>query len=76
MDTRLPEFEYIKSIHHSGGPRYVRPGAPRLGNTVTIRLRNSHAAPIHQVLLRTCPDGEQLYTPMLIEDRSQWDGCT
>ncbi|HEX9092305.1 MAG TPA: alpha-amylase family glycosyl hydrolase, partial [Anaerolineales bacterium] len=76
MDTTQFEYEYLKSIHHSGGPRYVRPGAPQLGDTATIRLRTSREAPIHQVLLRTCPDGEQLYTPMLMEDLSQRDGCT
>jgi alpha-glucosidase len=41
-----------------------------MGDEVRIRLRTGLDAPIHQILLRTCPDGEQLYTPMLPENQT------
>ena len=59
---------FLDSIHHSGSSRYVHPNQPGLGDEVRIRLRASLEAPIQQVLLRTCPDGEQLYTPMQPEN--------
>jgi alpha-glucosidase len=67
---------YIDSIHHDGSPRYVRSErGPNLhiGDTVTLRLRTSHGAPIERVLLRTCPDGEQAFTELHRERSS--DAC-
>jgi len=61
MDTPLSASSYLKSIHHSGSSRYVHHDEPHLGDIVTIRLRTSVEAPIHQVLLRSCPDGEQVW---------------
>jgi alpha-glucosidase len=65
-DLSLPA--YTASIHHDGSPRYVRlPNGetdPRLGGEVTLRLRAGPDAPLERVLLRTCPDGEQLFTEM------------
>jgi alpha-glucosidase len=66
---------YVNSIHHSGSSRYVYPNDPHLGDEVRIRLRTSVDAPIQQILLRTCPDGEQLYTPMQSEDLTQAGAC-
>lgn len=58
---------YHASVHHDGSARYVQPEAPaplRLGQTVTLRLRAAAAAPLERVLVRTCPDGEQLFTEL------------
>lgn len=41
--------------------RPVSGGEPRLGEEVQIRLRMAHDAPMQRVLLRTCPDGEQMF---------------
>ncbi|MFZ2096127.1 MAG: alpha-amylase family glycosyl hydrolase [Anaerolineales bacterium] len=65
----------LSSIHHSGSSRYVFPILPRLGDVVTIRLRTSVTAVIQQILLRTCPDGEQLYIPLQPEKSDQSDVC-
>jgi alpha-glucosidase len=59
----------LNSIHHDGSSRYVSPGEPRLGDVVRIRIRGGATLPIRQVFLRTCPDGEQLFTPMQPEAR-------
>jgi len=54
----------VNSVHHSGSSRYVQPIAPHLGDEVRILIRTSLDAPIQRIILRTCPDGEQLNTPM------------
>jgi alpha-glucosidase len=70
MMPLLPFPAYALSIHHDGSARYVRPhatGALRLGDEVTLRVRAAPDAPIERLILRTCPDGEQLFTPMRLE---------
>ena len=59
---------WVNSIHHSGSSRYVFPTAPHLGEEVRIRIRACLDAPIQSVILRTCPDGEQLLSPMQPEN--------
>jgi alpha-glucosidase len=57
----------LQSVHHDGSPRYVKlsqTGAPQLGDEITLRLRADLQAPIEKVLLRTTPDGEQVFTEM------------
>ncbi len=56
--------DWAASIHHDGSELYVSERFPRLGQTVRVRLRAGHQAPIQQVFLRTFPDGEQAITPM------------
>ncbi|GIV88588.1 MAG: alpha-glycosidase [Chloroflexus sp.] len=51
------------SIHHDGSPRYVQFGG-RMGDTARLRLRIAADAPVGGVFVRTCPDGEQHFTPM------------
>ena len=60
-------MHWTDSIHHDGSPLYVILGDGRLGGVATIRLRAGLDAPIDQVLLRTCPDGEQALVPMQLE---------
>lgn len=58
---------YLSSIHHDGSARYVRTqdnGALHIGDGVTLRLRTSVEAPVERLLVRTCPDGEQLFSEM------------
>ena len=72
--TLLPLPPYAASIHHDGSSRYVHsPGGsePRLGDEVTLRLRAALDAPLEHVLLRTCPDGEQLFTEMQPEAQAE-----
>jgi alpha-glucosidase len=71
----MDNLSYLSSIHHSGSSRYVSPTQPRLADEVTIRLRTATTPAIQQVLLRTCPDGEQLYTPLKPENPDQSGVC-
>ena len=60
----MPQPAWLRSIHHDGSEKYVSKLYPRLGETVRLRLRVSHLAPVRRVILRTFPDGEQGLTEM------------
>ncbi len=75
FETPLPES--LLSIHHDGSGRYIHNsaglllnGEPRLGDTITLRLRAAPEAPIEQVALRLCPDGEQQFLEMRPEPQA------
>jgi alpha-glucosidase len=55
---------WLASVHHDGSPAYVSNLYPALGESVRLRLRVSHEAPLRQVYLRIFPDGEQFFRPM------------
>ena len=57
----MAPLDLAQTIHHDGSARYVEPQTLRLGEVVTIRLRAHPQVPIERVLLRACPDGEQLF---------------
>ena len=61
-------MNYLTSIHHSGSSRYVFPNQPHFGDEVTVRLRTAITPAIQQILLRVCPDGEQLFIPLKPEN--------
>ena len=56
--------DWLHSVHHDGSEKYVSRLCPALGETVQVRLRTGHSAPIRRVILRTFPDGEQALTTM------------
>lgn len=55
---------WFRSVHHDGSLRYLSPSRPVIGETLTLRLRSSVAAPIQQIFVRIEPDGEQQFLPM------------
>jgi alpha-glucosidase len=66
VGDRLPA---LASLHHDGSPRYVvAPGGSagllELGDEIRLRVRAGFDAPIHRILLRTMPDGEQAFTEL------------
>lgn len=66
---------WLQSVHHDGSEKYVSKLQPRMGETVRLRLRMSHLAPVRRVVLRTFPDGEQALTamrPAATEPPVQW----
>ena len=73
-----PISAYLRSVHHDGSPRYVRCPVgedPRLGDEVVLRLRAAPAAPLKQILLRICPDGEQQFLEMHPEPVASGSAC-
>src|SRR4030066_1577701 len=63
------------SIHHDGSSRYVSNPDPHLGEEVTLRLRHAPGLPVERILLRTAPDGEQLFSEMQAESHEQGASC-
>jgi len=66
---------WLPSLHHDGSEKYVSALHPRLGQTVRLRLRLAHTAPVRRVVLRTFPDGEQALRDMQrgpTEPPAQW----
>ncbi|PUA81582.1 glycoside hydrolase family 13 protein [Nocardioides currus] len=47
--------------HHDGSPRYVADDSPRLGDTVTVRMRSHVGDAIDGVWLRTTYDAEPVF---------------
>ncbi len=56
--------EWLKSLHHDGSDKFISNPNPALGETIQIRLRVVKDAPLEQVLLHTCPNGEPAIKPM------------
>ena len=66
--------DLLRLPHHDGSPAYVDNEAPRLGDTVTVRMRSHVDDPIQDVWLRTTYDAEPLYLPMTstTEGETRW----
>lgn len=64
---------WLQSIVHLGARPFVSNPNPQLGETVRLRLRCDATAPIHTIHLRTFPNGEQLFTPMVKEEPQKGD---
>jgi hypothetical protein len=63
--------------HHDGSPLFVSHEAPRLGTTVTVRVRTSAADPVDAIWLRTTYDAEPVFHPMSASrdgDTVWWEG--
>lgn len=55
---------WLESVYSDGTEAFVSNPAPRLGETVTIRLRLAADAPVKHVLLRSVPNGAERLTEM------------
>lgn len=63
FSVHLPKW--LSTIHHDGSDLFVSNPYPKLGGTVGIRVRTALDAPIRRIFIRTTPDGEQAFTPMV-----------
>jgi alpha-glucosidase len=71
----MHNLEWLPSIHHDGSKKYVSDLYPRLGETVRLKVRTHHLAPVSRIVLRTFPDGEQMLTEMSLGETTppaQW----
>lgn len=50
---------WLESVYSDGTEEFVSNPAPRLGETVTVRIRFYADAPVEHVLLRTVPNGAE-----------------
>lgn len=66
-DARGRDRRSLASIHHDGSSRYVVPvdGAEgdrlRIGDRVRLLVRAGRDAPVERIVVRTTPDGEQVF---------------
>ena len=57
-------MNWLDSVHHDGSALFVQPTIHTLGGAATLHVRTAPDAPIGQMFVRVCPDGEQLLLPM------------
>jgi len=62
---------WLESIHHDGSAAFVSQPRPELGGTVTVRIRFYENAPVRAVVLRTMPNGQNIWIDLKEEKREQ-----
>ena len=55
---------WLESVYSDGSAEFVSNPAPKIGETVTVRLRMYEDAPVKYVYLRSVPNGGELKVPM------------
>ena len=64
MSNSIIRPSWLQTIHHDGSEKYVSILYPRIGEQVRIRIRAGKDAPVRRIILRTLPDGEQVFALM------------
>ena len=59
---------WLESVYSDSSLQFVSNPAPRLGETVTVRVRCDAGAPVTHVLLRSVPNGGEVLTEMTREE--------
>ncbi len=62
---------WLESIYSDGSCRFVSSPKPEFGETVTVRIRFYEDAPVKAVVLRTMPNGQNLFFDLHEEKREQ-----
>ncbi len=62
---------WLESVFSDGSSRFVSNPLPRMGETVTVRIRFYEDAPVKLVILRTMPNGKETFTDMRISKREK-----
>ena len=62
---------WLESIYSDGSCRFVSSPRPEFGETVTVRIRFYEDAPVKAVVLRTMPNGQNLFFDLHEEKREQ-----
>src|SRR5215472_869490 len=60
----MSAYHWTRSIHHDGSAYYVIGSKDCSGSIVTLKVRTEINAPIEQMFVRSCPDGDEVVTPM------------
>ena len=55
---------WLESVYSDGTAEFISNPHPKLGETVTVRLRMYRDAPVKHVFLRTLPNGTEILTQM------------
>ena len=62
---------WLESIYSDGSCRFVSSPKPEFGESVTVRIRFYEDAPVKAVVLRTMPNGQNLFFDLHEEKREQ-----
>lgn len=62
---------WLESVHSDGTAEFVSNPSPKMNETVTIRIRMYEDAPVECVLLRSIPNGIEVFTEMRVEKRER-----
>lgn len=62
---------WLESIYSDGSYRFVSSPMPEFGESVTVRIRFYEDAPVKAVVLRTMPNGQNLFFDLREEKREQ-----
>ena len=62
---------WLESIYSDGSARFVSSPGPEFGETVTVRIRFYEDAPVKAVVLRTMPNGQNIWIDLREEKREQ-----
>ena len=63
--SQLPAW--ARYIHHDSSDMYLSDTLPRIGDSITVKIRLPHEPAIRAVYLRSRPDGEWRRIPMALE---------
>jgi len=66
-ETTAVRTDLLSQPHHDGSALYVSNLAPRLGDTVTVRVRVPHEADVVAVHVRLTPDAEPLFVDAVVD---------
>ena len=70
-DTTLAQTDLLSQPHHDGSALYVSNLRPRLGETVSVRVRVPHEADVSAVHVRLTPDAEPKFVDAVVERRTE-----
>ena len=62
---------WLESIYSDGSAAFVSDPGPRMGDEVTVRIRFYEDAPVRAVVLRTMPNGQNIWIDLQEEKRER-----
>ena len=62
---------WLESIYSDGSAAFVSDPSPRMGDRVTVRIRFYEDAPVRAVVLRTMPNGQNIWIDLQEEKRER-----
>ena len=65
------DHTWLESIYSDGSAAFVSDPSPRMGDTVTVRIRFYEDAPVGAVVLRCMPNGQNIWLDLQEESRDR-----
>ena len=65
------DHTWLESIYSDGSAAFVSDPSPKMGDVVTVRIRFYEDAPVRAVVLRTMPNGQNIWRDLQEENRER-----